>query len=93
MNMLGFLRRRSEAYKALFRSDNPVLQNHAEVVLRDLAKFCNHRKPSIRVSNGAIDVHATMVAEGRREVYLRIQAQLGVSDDDLREIAGEQTND
>lgn len=93
MSMLGHFKRRANAYRALFNSDNPVLQEHARVVLQDLAKFCNAAKPSIRVSNGAIDPLATMVAEGRREVYLRVLAQLKATDDDLREATGEATND
>lgn len=93
MSMFTIFKRRALAYRALFTPDNPIMQEHARVVLRDLAKFCNANKPSIRVSNGAIDVNATMVAEGRREVYLRLLTQLNVTDDDLREAIGEATDD
>ena len=63
----------------------------AKVVMADLARFCNATKPSVRVSpqTGAIDPMAMAVGEGRREVYLRIQTHLGLTDADVRAIARE----
>jgi len=77
--------RKARAYRALFGTGERNFAQRA--VIMDLARFCNMDKPSVRVSNGAVDVHATMVAEGRREVFLRIMTYASLSDDDLWKLA------
>jgi hypothetical protein len=48
-----------------------------EVVLGDLAVFCGEQQSSVRVNGQkVIDPYAMAVAEGRREVWLRIRAML-----------------
>ena len=80
---------KSRAYKRLFNLES----QDAQVVLNDLRKFCGADQPSIRVaSNGVIDPYATAVAEGRREVWLRIQAQLQLSEQALAKLK-EQSDD
>jgi hypothetical protein len=48
-----------------------------DAVLGDLAVFCGEQQSSVRVSGQkAVDPYAMAVAEGRREVWLRIRAML-----------------
>ncbi len=70
--------RRRMAYRHLFRS-GPA----ADVVLADLAKFCHATRPTAVVSpvSRQVDPIASAIAEGRREVWLRIQGHLHLSDD------------
>lgn len=59
------------AYKRTFSADM------AKPVLEDLARFCRINAPTIAVAkDGHTDVPATFLAEGRREVYLRILAHV-----------------
>lgn len=69
---LGFLRRRAHAYRVTFTG--PL----AEETLADLAKFCRATESTFHP-----DARAHAVAEGRREVWLRIQHHLKLSDDEL----------
>lgn len=57
----------------------------AEFVLADLAKFCHMGRPTTKVNpiSGAVDSHATLQAEGRREVFLRILAHLNLTHEDV----------
>jgi hypothetical protein len=54
-----------------------------EEVLRDLAKFCRAHKTTF-----ATDARAHAVAEGRREVWLRIQAHIRLNEDELWRLHG-----
>ena len=76
MNVLDkarqFLARRRTAYVKTFV--NPF----GEEVLADLAKFCRANQTTFHD-----DARKHAVAEGRREVWLRIQAQLNLSDAEL----------
>jgi len=48
-----------------------------DAVLGDLAVFCGEQQSSVRVSGQkAVDPYAMAVAEGRREVWLRVRAML-----------------
>ncbi len=51
---------------------------YAEVVLKDLARFCRAHESTFMPDDRA---HA--LAEGRREVWLRIQNHLNLSPDEL----------
>jgi hypothetical protein len=49
----------------------------AEAVLGDLALFCGQQQSSVRVNGQkCVDPYAMAVAEGRREVLLRITAMM-----------------
>ena len=61
------------AYREAFRDDA------GKVVLADLERFCHARK-TIHVEG---DTHGTAQLEGRRQVWLRVQAFLGLSEDDI----------
>lgn len=56
---------------------------HGDRVLRDLAKFCRAHQSTFHED---ARVHAVM--EGRREVWLRIQEQLQLNDEQLWERYG-----
>lgn len=85
------LRRRS-AYRRVFWTGTSPNQDQ-EAVLADLHKFCRADEPTVRVSNGNIDTNAMLLAEGRREVWLRINAHLKLSDADLAKLKERQTNE
>lgn len=59
-------------YQKTFRSPT------GEVVLRDLARFCR-----ANVSTFHEDARLHAVAEGRREVWLRLQSHLQLTPDEL----------
>ena len=64
-----------------FGSRDPV---HVKPLLEDLREFCRADQSCIIVAkDGHIDQYATAVAEGRREVYLRICSTLNLSDEAL----------
>lgn len=69
---IGFLRRRAYAYRTTF--SGPL----AEEVLADLAKFCRAAESTFHPDQR---IHA--VAEGRREVWLRICHHLKLDDNEL----------
>ena len=66
------LMRRRHAYNVTFRS--PL----GEEVLRDLARFCRAHESTFHT-----DARALAMAEGRREVWLRIQNHLNLTPDEL----------
>lgn len=59
------------AYRALFGAGEA-----ARLVLEDLDEFCRADRTCLVAGSAGIDIHATLVAEGRREVRLRIQEAL-----------------
>jgi hypothetical protein len=75
---------RRQAYRAMFQPGGHST-TAAEIVLADLQKFCRATRSAVMVNpvTGAIDERATFVAEGRREVWLRITQHLNISDADL----------
>jgi hypothetical protein len=75
----SFLFRRRTAYVKTF------LNPFGDEVLRDLAKFCRAHQTTFH-----LDPRAHALAEGRREVWLRIQQHLQLSEDELWRIYGNQ---
>ena len=67
-----FIGARQYNYQKTFRSPT------GEVVLRDLARFCRANTSTFHE-----DARLHAVAEGRREVWLRIQSHLQLSPEDL----------
>ena len=72
-----FVMQRRRAYRRLFLGDAGKPGRDAETVLTDLARFCRAGCSSVPSS---MDPIAMAVAEGRREVWLRIQAHLHLDD-------------
>lgn len=74
--MRELLLERSQAYKHTFNGEP------AQKVLADLEKFC-HANTTTHVAG---DSHGTAQLEGRRQVWLRIQGYMSLSDNDIGEI-------
>jgi hypothetical protein len=74
----GLIFRRRMAYRHLF-APGPA----SDIVLADLARFCHATRPTTIVSpiSRQVDPIASAIAEGRREVWLRLQAHLNLSDE------------
>lgn len=87
--------KRRNAYRRIFLNGEGGLSQDAELVLRDLAKFCRWGQSTTVVSPNTqqTDVPASFQAEGRREVYLRILSNLHVSDADLIRMLTARMND
>ena len=64
-----------------------------EIVLAELRKFCHWNRSTIKVSalTGTTDSHAMAMAEGRREVFLRIMEIVGLTDEQIRQLQALQT--
>lgn len=73
-----FLSRRRMAYVRVFLLQDKSVAPMATEVLRDLAKFCRADKSCFHK-----DPRAHAVLEGRREVWLRIQQHLQLTDEQL----------
>lgn len=76
----NFLARRRTAYIKTF------LNPFGEEVLKDLATFCRANESTFHT-----DARAHAVAEGRREVWLRIQKHLQLNDTQLWQLYGSKT--
>ena len=65
-------------YRAVFHSES------GQRVLADLREFCRADTSCVVVAkDGKIDTHATVLAEGRRECWLRITETLNLTDEQL----------
>lgn len=72
-------------YRACFTDERGKLTPAGEAVMQDLAIFCRANRSIVTLSpvQRTVDTHATMLAEGRREVYNRIAQILGMTDEQL----------
>ncbi len=88
------LHRRRDAYRAIFTPHGGTGPD-AEVVLADLARYCHANRSSLKVSRvmQQVDPYATAFAEGQRDVFNRIMAQLNLTDDRIRTIAYSKENE
>jgi hypothetical protein len=70
--------KRRIAWQQLMLGEGGELSPNAEIVLKDLARFCRaHRSTAVYSQiRGAMDPIASARADGRREVYLRIVENL-----------------
>lgn len=81
----------SDDYKAVFDRQNASVGR----VLADLARFCRARKTTAVVSsaadgsNATVDPLATMLAEGRREVYIRIAKMLRMDEGQIDKLVSD----
>ena len=77
MRLIERIRKRRYAYRRMFLGENG-LNADGQAVLADLAKFCRANSSTAVVSpiSRSVDPIATAMAEGRREVFLRIVAHL-----------------
>jgi len=84
-NMTAAVRRilnRKSAYRRTFLDADGHINRNAEIVLADLRKFCRATSTTVTVSpiSKSIDPVAMGMAEGRREVWLRIMAHLHIDE-------------
>lgn len=79
MSLNPFVKFRRSSYKQTF--DTAA----GRKVLADLKRFCRATVPTADVNNERV----TYMLEGRREVWLRIQAHLQLSDEDIHELVEE----
>lgn len=73
---------RKTAYRRVFFDASGNISANAEVVLADLKKFCRATSSTVMVSpiSKQIDPLAMAMAEGRREVWMRIMAHLHIDE-------------
>lgn len=79
---------RRDAYRAVFAPAGE-LGPMAEVVMRDLARYCHAGRANLIVSpvTRQADPLAMAFAEGQRDVFNRIKAQLNLSTEQIDRIA------
>lgn len=77
--------RRKRDYDAVFKAPGGDLTTAGAAVMKDIAQFCKPYASTAKVSpvQREIDVHAMLIAEGRRQVYLHIQRRLKLTDDQI----------
>lgn len=87
--------RRRSAYRALFVSPGGELGPMADVVMKDLARYCYAGKSTLKVSlvTQQSDPLAMAFAEGRRDVFNRIVAMCNLTPDEIERIAHMRTVD
>lgn len=80
--------RRRNAYRMLFLNGDGHPNPLAETVLADLKRFCKAQTSTVYISpvSKAIDPLAMAMAEGRREVWNRIQSHLQISDKEISQL-------
>jgi len=76
---------RRRSYRAVFLDDAGALTEAGAAVLADLARFACVQSTTARRSSvtGAVDAHATMLAEGRRQLFTRITRYLNVTESQI----------
>lgn len=72
--LMEFLFQRRNAYCRLFKNESP----DAKLVLTDLAHFCRAHDSTFHP-----DERTQALLEGRREVWLRIQRHLNLTEEEL----------
>ena len=83
--------KRRQSYRRLFLDGDGKAHPTAEVVLADLKRFCRADTSTVVVSpvSKAIDPLAMAMAEGRREVWNRIQQYLHMADREITQLKEE----
>jgi hypothetical protein len=83
--------KRRQSYRRLFLDGDGRAHPTAEVVLADLKRFCRADTSTVVVSpvSKAIDPLAMAMAEGRREVWNRIQSYLHMADREITQLKEE----
>ena len=83
--------KRRQSYRRLFLDGDGKANPSAEIVLADLKRFCRAETSTAVVSpvSKAIDPLAMAMAEGRREVWNRIQSYLHMADREITQLKEE----
>jgi hypothetical protein len=79
--LLEKIRKRRYSYRRMFLGESG-LSPDGQVILTDLAKFCRANSSTAVVNpvSRSVDPIASAMAEGRREVWLRIMAHLHIDE-------------
>lgn len=73
--------RRRDSYRRVFLDDRGDLSPDSKIVMADLKRFCCASKATIRLDQqGKVDPYAMAVAEGRREVWNRVNSYLFIDE-------------
>lgn len=75
------MRRRRAGYRALFGPGEGGFTPAQEAVIADLKRFCHAETPTY-----SVDPREHALREGRREVWLRIQQFVGLTDSQIADI-------
>lgn len=75
--VMKMIRRRKFAYNMVFAREN----KYTHVVLTDLARFCRAHETTFHQNDR---MHA--ILEGRREVFLKIQQYLNLTEDEIYQL-------
>ncbi|WP_147400286.1 hypothetical protein [Achromobacter sp. K91] len=78
-----------KAYAVLFKGEGGMsLESARAVVLADIARFSRADTSTVVVSpvSRVVDTHATMLAEGRREVHNRIKYYSRLTEDEIHNL-------
>lgn len=86
---------RRNAYRSLFKTPGGELGPMADIVMKDLARFCYVSRSTFKVSRVTqqADPYAMALAEGRREVFNWIARQINLNPDEIERIARERSID
>ncbi len=76
------------AWQHAFLNESGSLNENGVRALGDLANFCYANRSCIKMSpkSGMIDPMASIVAEARREVWLRIMQALDIDDQEIQRL-------
>lgn len=85
MTLSDFLPTRKKAYQYAFS----YTSGHGRLLLDDLARFCRANETCVVIgADGHVDKERSLILEGRREVWLRIQQHIHLDDAQLMQIFG-----
>jgi hypothetical protein len=76
-----------EAFRRTFLQADGRPNGDQRMVLDELRRFCYGNKPTLKMGINGLDVHASIAAAARQEVYMRIASMLNIDDRDLHEMA------
>lgn len=77
-----------ESCRALF--GGRATPKQAKPILDELREFCRADVSCVVIGrDGRVDTHATAVAEGRREVYLKITQIMNLTDEQINKLKGQ----
>lgn len=83
-----------ESFRKAFQRDEQPKPAAFVPILDDLREFCRADSTCIVIGkDGRVDTHATAVAEGRHEVYLRIMQTLNLSDETLQKLKEQENHE
>ena len=80
-------------YRACFLNEQGILTAHGQRVFKDLANYTDAYRSTIKMrpDGGGIDPIAMGIAEGRRQVCLRLLAMLKLPDEEVLKAMEQET--